>query len=466
MNKEVETETSPYLSVVVATRNDDHGGRLIERTQAFIDGLSEQSRRFALKIELVIVEWNPPVDRPRLDEVFRWPGRDSNLRVRIIEVPDSLHRLLRHSEALPIFQMIAKNVGIRAARGQFVLATNPDILFSNELIRYLAKQELKDRRYYRAERHDVSQYVTEQGSVQERLEYCQAHVIRAWKRYVSIDYTTGRVQPTYPRSEGLGEIHALLWALGFLAIFNFLRIRYQPTIRRFRQRARHPRSRVSSRRHLVETWQYLRTTKLNLGTKFPRVTALRWADYTMLRLEDLGVLVSNFLMTVVARIMSVEARIRSRALQNFNDLMAMSPPSRPRLFTYACGDFTLLSKRDWARLRGYPELPIFSLHIDSLLLYAAHYSGIEEICLKQPIYHIEHSRGWAAVMDSASPYEDLRGKGVPILSIEDFYSLTDELGKNNRGALLNTENWGLGNQSLREIEPQPRLEWRVPLAQQ
>ena len=48
--------------------------------------------------------------------------------------PSVLHRRLKYADRLPLFQMIAKNVGIRRAKGQFVLATNIDILFSDELI--------------------------------------------------------------------------------------------------------------------------------------------------------------------------------------------------------------------------------------------------------------------------------------------------------------------------------------------
>src|SRR5262249_12417724 len=33
------------------------------------------------------------------------------------------------------------------------------------------------------------------------------------------------------------------------------------------------------------------------------------------------------------------------------------------LHTNACGDFTLLAREDWARLRGYAEWPIFSWHL-------------------------------------------------------------------------------------------------------
>ena len=78
-------------------------------------------------------------------KALRWPETTDPCQVRIIEVPPELHRRFRHSENLPLFQMIAKNVGIRRARGRFVLATNIDILLSDELVRALARGELAAR---------------------------------------------------------------------------------------------------------------------------------------------------------------------------------------------------------------------------------------------------------------------------------------------------------------------------------
>ena len=48
--------------------------------------------------------------------MLKWPV-DPLLETRIIQVPAELHRTLKHAEALPLFQMIAKNVGIRRAHG-------------------------------------------------------------------------------------------------------------------------------------------------------------------------------------------------------------------------------------------------------------------------------------------------------------------------------------------------------------
>src|SRR6516225_10229947 len=124
-------DDAPQVSFVVTARNDDHGGGFLQRMQVFVTALLAQATRHGLRSELIIVEWNPPLDRPRLADALRWPARPGPCRVRIIEVPPWLHRRYQYSEKLPLFQMIAKNVGIRRARGRYVLCTNADIVFSD-----------------------------------------------------------------------------------------------------------------------------------------------------------------------------------------------------------------------------------------------------------------------------------------------------------------------------------------------
>jgi hypothetical protein len=136
----------PYLSVVATTRNDDHGGGMLERMQVFVDALVAQCVRHRLDVELILVEWNPPADRPRLVDAIRWPAGAGNVTVRIIEVPPGLHARFEHSGRLPIFQMIAKNVGIRRARAPFVLATNVDLLFSDGVMRELGSRGTRYQR--------------------------------------------------------------------------------------------------------------------------------------------------------------------------------------------------------------------------------------------------------------------------------------------------------------------------------
>jgi hypothetical protein len=168
----------PYLSLVVTARNDDHGGNLLHRMQIFVSGWIEQSRRFGIPSELILVEWNPLPDRPRLAQALRWPDDFGPCQVRFIEVPPELHQHYAHAEALPLYQMIAKNVGIRRARGRFVLATNIDILFSSEFACYLAEERLAPGRMYRMDRHDVMSDVPLDAPVEEQLAWCRTHLIR------------------------------------------------------------------------------------------------------------------------------------------------------------------------------------------------------------------------------------------------------------------------------------------------
>jgi hypothetical protein len=168
----------PYVSVVVTSRNDDHGGDLRGRMQIFLDGLAQQCNRFRVPVELIMVEWNPPPDRPGLIAALRWPEPTGFFVSRIIEVPPELHGRLAGAQALPLFQMIAKNVGIRRARAPFVLATNIDILFSDELMQLLAERSLQPGLMYRVDRYDVMADVPARAPVEEQLDWCRTHLIR------------------------------------------------------------------------------------------------------------------------------------------------------------------------------------------------------------------------------------------------------------------------------------------------
>src|ERR1035437_9394457 len=173
---------APYLSVGVTARNDDHGGNLLGRMQVFVDAWINQAKRHNLSSELIVVEWNPPAGRDRLAQGLRRPGDKRPCEVRIIEVPPEVHGRYRHAEALPLYQMIAKNVGIRRARGEFILATNIDILFSDELVRFLASRRLEKGRMYRTDRYDVASDIPVDGTLDEQLAYCRSHAIRIFAR--------------------------------------------------------------------------------------------------------------------------------------------------------------------------------------------------------------------------------------------------------------------------------------------
>src|ERR1043165_5190998 len=110
----------PYLSVVAASRNDDHGGDPLIRTQIFINNFARQCEKYRLQAELIIVDWNPVPERLPLAAVLKLPAEPTFVQARTSTGATVLHQRLKSAERLPLFQMIAKNVGIRRAKGNFV----------------------------------------------------------------------------------------------------------------------------------------------------------------------------------------------------------------------------------------------------------------------------------------------------------------------------------------------------------
>ena len=168
----------PKVSFVVTARNDNYGGDFLQRMQAFVNVLLTLCERHYFSMELVIVEWNPPKDNPRLIDALTWIDSPKYCKVKVIEVPEEIHQQLPNSERMPLFEYIGKNVGVCRAQGEFVLVTNPDILFSEELIQFLASARLSPKYFYRSTRYDVEGTIPVDVPVEELLAYCQQHITR------------------------------------------------------------------------------------------------------------------------------------------------------------------------------------------------------------------------------------------------------------------------------------------------
>jgi hypothetical protein len=349
------------LSIVATSRNDNHGGNLLYRMQAFIHGFIAQCKRHSLNAELILVEWNPPTDKPKLHEALKWPKDPSPCQVRIIEVPPVLHNRFKHSEKLPLFQMIAKNVGIVRARGRFILSTNIDIIFSDELIKFLIAGELQKGCLYRVDRYDVSENVPIEGSIDEILDFCRNNLVRICFREGFHNFKTNKLERIY-------------------SPFPF----------------------IGKRLHLIPGWRIL----LELG----KIKALR---------------------------------IPFRLFRLYREWL--------RLHTNASGDFMLMSKEDWFRLRGAPELEMFSMHIDSLLCYMAYFASIKEVALEYPIYHIEHTGGWTPeVEENRSLYNRLEKEQIPRLTDRQLGQWVSNMYRKQKSMVFNDANWGLADKDLKE----------------
>jgi len=163
------------VSVVMPGRNDGHGGDFLRRLRVSLDTIDKLAGRTDTTTEVILVEWNPPGDRPGLAEVLE-PPTCEQCEIRILSVSEDHHERFPNSERTPLFQEIAKNVGVRRATGQSVLATNADTVVNEEMMRFIGSSEVASGAFYRASRHDVNAEIPLEASVDERLEFCRRNV--------------------------------------------------------------------------------------------------------------------------------------------------------------------------------------------------------------------------------------------------------------------------------------------------
>ncbi len=169
---------APYISFIATSRNDDHGGDMRKRMTIFVNGLIHQCNRYQLPCELVMVDWNSPDQDQLLDTVLPKPGPEDFLKIRYIVVPPKYHEALRFSETMGLYQMIAKNVGIRRAKGEFIACTNVDLLFSDGLFERMQKRDLKKGIFYRANRCDIPNTIDENTSTEEQLKFASENILK------------------------------------------------------------------------------------------------------------------------------------------------------------------------------------------------------------------------------------------------------------------------------------------------
>jgi hypothetical protein len=308
----------------------------------FLAALGQQCDRCHLPAEVVLVEWNPVEDRPLLSDALRLPEAGGMLSLRVITVPPEIHCRFRYADGLPLYQMIGKNAGIRRARGEFILATNVDILFSEEVVRYLASDAPARGGHYRVDRFDVDLPVPRDLDglgTEALLNEFRRNLLRVNRREGTLNYRTGGLNRVYPER---GE-------------------------------------------------------------------------------------------TAIAR-----------------------------LHTNACGDFALTHRDHWFATLGYPEIDIFSMHLDSLWLYNATFSELEERYLPPPmaVFHIEHSGGWVAERKKEM-LDDLKVRQVPTLSYNQLASMAWRITQRRRPIRFNTPSWGLAEESLPDEIIVP-AGWEVP----
>src|SRR3989344_5285849 len=322
----------PYLSIVVTSRNDNHDGSLLYRMNMFVKVFCKQLVRYPnFPVELIIIEWNPSSHLPTLSSILPLNKISSNLSIRILTVPSHIHKRIANSTKIPLFQFIAKNVGIRRARGKFVLCTNIDVLFSQALFKYLQTCNLRKNELVRSVRFDVPKRLPDSFELNKILSYCDSHIIRAF------------------------------WPWGTEELIH---------------------------------------SGTNIQMKFLRMIRLKLYK---------------------------------------------------GIFTNACGDFTLMAKKNWHTLRGYPEFPLHGVKIDSLLLHAAFSLVLTQriLPMNMCVYHIDHPRSWTSAK-SKGLLEYYQKLGIPTIERNKYSKLINKMQSDKKPIYFNDKTWGFINENFHE----------------
>lgn len=183
----------PYLSVVVATRDDNHGGDPQARLKAVLGVYMKQTEALQFPIEYIIVDWNSPKGSAGIyPQVNAWGYKSDYLKIRVIKVSGGVHRKLDEAK-IPFYQMIAKNAGIRRAKGKFILASNIDIFLDDALIRLLSKKNLDEKRMYRSDRVDLDHKILKNLSSIKKFSDFEKIATRKHTRIKSVMRTDLRV---------------------------------------------------------------------------------------------------------------------------------------------------------------------------------------------------------------------------------------------------------------------------------
>ncbi len=388
-------QQEPYLSVVVPARNSDDAE--LQRLRLGLSAWLEQAECYGVPEEIVIVEWNPPRNRPRLSQCLM--AGNAACRVRVIEVLPEVHAFFSHHEMLPIFEHLAANVGIRRAAGRFVLSARSGVVASEELVARMARRDLEEGSLYRCDTWEAPA-PSHDMALKPLLEHCDASVQRIHRRRETLDLETGRIRKVYQRPLAiwweplLTLIREAICALD--AMPSLLRSLWQRAMTCWR---------IDRRKYSREFWLFVWRLITGLTVPFRQAARL----YTTRR----------------------------------NTLTYFLP-----VHINGCANFLLLDRKTWLQVRGFPELQQSSYHVDALFTLAM----VASRSVKEREFQ------WPARSLRLGPLEEEPAPGgkVEWLKYFDMARIADGYRLQGKGFAFNPDNeWGLGSLMLTEKELSP-----------
>jgi hypothetical protein len=139
-------EARPSVTAVVVGRNDDYMSDFAHRLRATIAWNIKY-----LADEVIFVEWNPPEDRELLS--IDLARQFKSLRAYVVS--PEIHEAICENRKVALLEFHAKNVGIRRAASEWIVATNADAAFGPDSVNTILQNELANDVVYSAQRFDI-----------------------------------------------------------------------------------------------------------------------------------------------------------------------------------------------------------------------------------------------------------------------------------------------------------------------
>eukprot|EP00756_Hemistasia_phaeocysticola_P024348 Hpha_TRINITY_DN15946_c2_g1::TRINITY_DN15946_c2_g1_i1::g.73123::m.73123 len=388
----------PYLTFAVVGRNDNHSGNAVERLQNQLINVIAYAARYEMYVEVIVVEWNPEPDRKRLPKILNIPSRlDARyVTIRILTVSKQLHEVAVEPPIhMPVQQYIGKNIAIRRAHGDFVVAWNGDMLLTKHFWERAKRRDFKKRIYYRIDRLDMDKPLPKEFDVgdleKEREEgFVQLHVYQ-----IRTAVGTRKLKTSAEKAQ--------FW-------YDFY--------------------------HTNDTTGKFAERCCNAGCEL-EFKSCRWKS----RMGWTGDMIRAEVPKLVVK----------GDMKGIEDIMNLGQ----HFHANAPGDFLMMHRDDWMQIRGYPEAP-YQDEMDKYPMPQAFCMGMDQEILAPPIasIHQYHAASWGAG-DAMS--EDMKNRPSlgPRKYIEDSRNMLiskkavtlwgdpNELGCNHK-------DWGFGNIALRE----------------
>lgn len=125
------------LSIIMVTRNDGYGGNSNMRLANSLRQLFLYT--WSINVELIIVEWDPVTPYIFSDkDISKVISLNNNIDMKVIQVPKRYATIPNYpNKTCNMFEYWGKNVGMRRAKGDWILITNIDDIFPKSLLDFM-----------------------------------------------------------------------------------------------------------------------------------------------------------------------------------------------------------------------------------------------------------------------------------------------------------------------------------------